>query len=151
MGQTHRLPAQPGELIDRDAPLDFTWNGASLSGFAGDTIASALVANGVRIVSRSMKYHRPRGFLTADFWDPNGFVQVDDEPNVRSGHRRLTSGITVDPQNVWPSLDHDIKAANGLVARFLTAGFYYKTFMKDRKSTRLNSSHSSVSRMPSSA
>ena len=130
MGQTHRLPAQPGELIDREAPLDFTWNGASLNGFAGDTIASALVANGVSVVSRSMKYHRPRGFLTADFWDPNGFVQVDDEPNVRSGHRRLTSGITIDPQNVWPSLDHDIKAANGLVARFLTAGFYYKTFMK---------------------
>ena len=125
-----RLPQQSGEVIDRGAPLGFTWNGRSLTGFAGDTIASALVANDVEIVSRSMKYHRPRGYMTADFWDPNGFVQVGDEPNVRSGHRLLTSGITVDPQNVWPSLDYDVKAANGLVGRFLTAGFYYKTFMK---------------------
>ncbi len=130
MTQSHRLNPQPGEVIDRSAPLNFTWNGKRLTGFQGDTIASALMANGVEVVSRSMKYHRPRGYMTADFWDPNGFVQVGDEPNVRSGHRQLTSGITVDPQNVWPSLDYDVKAANGLVGRFLSAGFYYKTFMK---------------------
>ncbi len=133
MSQSNRLPEQPNEVIDRGSPLNFTWNGQHLTGFTGDTIASALVANGVEVVSRSMKYHRPRGYMTADFWDPNGFVQVGPEPNVRSGHRELTSGITVDPQNVWPSLDRDIKAANGLVGRFLTAGFYYKTFMKPAK------------------
>lgn len=125
-----RLPVQPGEVIERGAPLGFTWNDKSFTGFAGDTIASALLANGENIVSRSMKYHRPRGYMTADYWDPNGFVQLGDEPNVRSGHRLLESGMVIDPQNVWPSLDHDIKAANGLVGRFLTAGFYYKTFMK---------------------
>ncbi|MEM7287062.1 MAG: cobalt-precorrin-5B (C(1))-methyltransferase [Actinomycetota bacterium] len=73
-----RLPAQSGEVIDRDTPVNFTWNGNPLFGHAGDTIASALMANGVRIVSRSMKYHRPRGYMTNDFWDPNAFVQVGD-------------------------------------------------------------------------
>ena len=125
-----RLPQQSGEVIDRSSTVKFTWNGKSLKGFAGDTIASALMANDVEIVSRSMKYHRPRGYMTADFWDPNGMVQVGNEPNVRSGHRQIQSGMVIDPQNVWPSLDYDIKAANGLVGRFLSAGFYYKTFMK---------------------
>ncbi|MEM9650625.1 MAG: 2Fe-2S iron-sulfur cluster-binding protein [Actinomycetota bacterium] len=132
-GSSHRLPAQPGELIDRSAEVRFTWNGTSMTGLQGDTIASALMANGVRVVSRSMKYHRPRGYLTADYWDPNGFVQVGDEPNVRSGHRLVEPGMIIDPQNVWPSLDRDIKAANGLVGRFLSAGFYYKTFMKPQR------------------
>ena len=67
--------------------------------------------------------------LTADFWDPNPTVQVDDEPNVRASHRELEDGMAVSAQNVWPSLKCDVKAANGLVGRFLTAGFYYKTFM----------------------
>ena len=87
MSQSNRLPEQPNEVIDRGSPLNFTWNGQHLTGFTGDTIASALVANGVEVVSRSMKYHRPRGLLTADYWDPNAFVQLGDEPNVRSGHR----------------------------------------------------------------
>ncbi len=128
-----RLAAQSGEVIDRTSPIRFNWNGNSLTGFKGDTIASALMANGERIVSRSMKYHRPRGYMTADFWDPNGFVQVGDDPNVRSGHRLIEDGMTIEPQNVWPSLDRDIKAANGLVGRFLSAGFYYKTFIKPQK------------------
>ncbi|MFV2038614.1 MAG: 2Fe-2S iron-sulfur cluster-binding protein [Acidimicrobiales bacterium] len=128
-----RLPPQPAEVIDRAAPVDFTWNGKPLSGFAGDTIASALVGNGVRIVSRSMKYHRPRGYMTADYWDPNGLVQVGDDPNVRSGHRLLTADMEVSAQNVWPSLEHDVKAASRLVGRFLTAGFYYKTFMRPQR------------------
>ncbi len=125
-----RLLAQPGEVIDRTMPLSFTWNGKAIDGFAGDTIASAIMAAGERIVARSMKYHRPRGLLTADYWDPNGFVQVGDDPNVRSAHRLLEAGMDVSAQNVWPSLEFDVKAANGLVGRFLTAGFYYKTFMK---------------------
>ncbi len=128
-----RLPVQPGEVIDRTQPLSFDWNGDRLTGFAGDTIASAIMANGNRILSRSMKYHRPRGLLTADFWDPNSFVQVGDDPNVRSAHRLVENGMDVSAQNVWPSLDYDVKAANGMVGRFLTAGFYYKTFMKPAK------------------
>ncbi|NND75942.1 MAG: FAD-dependent oxidoreductase, partial [Ilumatobacter sp.] len=128
-----RLPPQSGEVIDRESAVDFTWNGTRLTGCAGDTIASALMANGVRIVSRSMKYHRPRGYLTNDYWDPNAFVQVGDDPNVRSAHRVLDDGMVVEAQNVWPSLDRDIKAANRLVGRFLSAGFYYKTFIRPQK------------------
>ncbi len=129
----HRLPPQPGERIDRSIPVRFTWNGTAMTGFAGDTIASALTANGVRVVSRSMKYHRPRGYLTNDYWDPNGFVQVGADPTVRSAHRLLEPGMQVDPQNVWPSLDRDVKAANRLVAGFLSASFYYKTFIRPRR------------------
>lgn len=130
---TTRLPAQPNEVIDRSKPLAFTWNGKKMRGFEGDTITSAILANGEHIISRSMKYHRPRGVLTADFWDPNTSVQVGDEPNVRASHRALVAGMAVSAQNVWPSLKYDAKAANGLVGRFLTAGFYYKTFMKPAK------------------
>lgn len=129
-GMSERIAAQPGEVIDRYHSLTFRWNGKKMTAYEGDTIASALMANGVKVVSRSMKYHRPRGYMTADFWDPNGFVQVGDDPNVRSGHRLVEAGMDITPQNVWPSLDRDLKAANGLVGRFLTAGFYYKTFMK---------------------
>ncbi len=128
-----RLPVQPNEIIDRTRPLTFTWNGKKMRGFEGDTIASAILANGEHIFGRSLKYHRPRGVLTADFWDPNITVQIGDEPNVRAGHRRLEAGMRVTPQNVWPSLKFDVKAANGLVGRFLSAGFYYKTFMKPAK------------------
>ncbi len=125
-----RLPLQSGEVIDRSRPVEFTWNGWPMSGFEGDTIASALVAGGVRVISRSMKYRRPRGYLTNDFWDPNGLVQVGDDPNVRSAHRLIEPGMQVEAQNVWPSLDHDLRAVAGLASRLLTAGFYYKTFMR---------------------
>ena len=125
-----RLPLQSGEVIDRSRPVEFTWNGRPMSGFEGDTIASALVAGGVRVISRSMKYRRPRGYLTNDFWDPNGLVQVGDDPNVRSAHRLIEPGMPVEAQNVWPSLDHDLRAVTGLASRLLTAGFYYKTFMR---------------------
>ena len=125
-----RLGPQPGEVIDRSRPVDFTWNGRSVSGFKGDTIASALTAAGVRIVSRSMKYRRPRGYMSNDYWDPGGLVQVGDDPNVRSAHRLIEPGMTVEAQNVWPSLERDLRAATGLASRFLTAGFYYKTFMR---------------------
>ena len=128
-----RLARQSGEVIDRTTPVQFSWNGKTITGFAGDTIASAIAANGHRIMSRSMKYHRPRGLLTADYWDPNAFVQVGDEPNVRSAHRLVESGMMVTPQNVWPSLDYDIRAANQLVGRFLSPGFYYKTFIHPQK------------------
>ena len=125
-----RLGTQPTEVIDRSTGLRFRWNGKRFDGFEGDTIASALAAAGEHVFSRSMKYHRPRGILTADYWDPNLMVQVGDDPNVRAGHRLLQAGMDVRAQNVWPSLRRDIKAVNALVGRFLSAGFYYKTFMR---------------------
>jgi len=130
---THRLGPQPGEVIDRSRPFRFTWDGGSYPAFAGDTIASALAAAGVRTFSRSFKYHRPRGILTASFHDPGCMVQVGDEPNVRAAHRRAEGGMQVTPQNVWPSLGLDVRAANQALGRFLTAGFYYKTFIKPQR------------------
>ena len=127
-----RLPARPGDVIDRESPLAFTWNGRAVSGFAGDTIVSALAAGGCTVFSRSMKYHRPRGILTADYWDPNTLLQVGEEPNVRGGHRLLEAGMQVSAQNAWPSLRWDAKALTNLGGRALSAGFYYKTFMRPR-------------------
>ncbi|MFB3052136.1 MAG: 2Fe-2S iron-sulfur cluster-binding protein, partial [Acidimicrobiia bacterium] len=128
----YRLDPQRGEVIDRSKTVSFHWNGRRYEGFAGDTIASALAANGVRVLSRSFKYHRRRGLLTATYHDPNAMVQVGDEPNVRAAHQVLSEGMEVSAQNVWPSLSFDVKAANQLVSRFLPPGFYYKTFMAPR-------------------
>ncbi|HJS72020.1 MAG TPA: 2Fe-2S iron-sulfur cluster-binding protein [Acidimicrobiia bacterium] len=125
----YRLDHRRGEVIDRSRDLTFEWNGATYHALDGDTIASALAAGGERVFSRSYKYHRPRGILTATYHDPNLMVQVGDDPNVRAGHRRVEEGMEVDPQNAWPSLDFDVKASNRLVGRFLSPGFYYKTFM----------------------
>ena len=125
-----RLPPQPGEVIDRARELSFTWNGREFAAYQGDTIVSALAAAGERVFSRSMKYHRPRGLLTASFHDPGCMVQVGDEPNVRGAHRLVAGGMAVTSQNAWPSLRFDAKAANRFAGRFLTAGFYYKTFMR---------------------
>ncbi|MEJ2860701.1 2Fe-2S iron-sulfur cluster-binding protein [Actinomycetospora flava] len=125
-----RLGPQPGEVIDRGRSVPFTWNGAAHSAHPGDTIASALAAAGVRVFSRSYKYHRPRGLLTADYLDPGAFLQVGDEPNVRGAHRLVEPGMEVSSQNTWPSLRFDVKAVNQLAGRFLATGFYYKTFIK---------------------
>ena len=130
---TGRLPTQPGEVIDRSKTIEFTFDGRPHRGYPGDTIASALLAEGVRVLSRSYKYHRPRGMMTASYLDPGATVQVGDEPNVRGAHRMLEAGMEVSSQNRWPSLGFDILAANDVVARFLTAGFYYKTFIKPQR------------------
>jgi sarcosine oxidase, subunit alpha len=127
-----RLGPQAGEVIDRDTQLSFSWNGRAFPAYQGDTIVSALAAAGERVFSRSLKYHRPRGLLTASFHDPGCMVQVDDEPNVRGAHALVTEGMTVTSQDTWPSLRFDAKAANRFAGRFLTAGFYYKTFMRPR-------------------
>jgi sarcosine oxidase subunit alpha len=127
-----RLAPQHGEVINRSAGLTFTWNGREFSGYAGDTIVSALAAAGERVFSRSLKYHRPRGLLTASFHDPGCMVQVGNEPNVRGAHRMVTDGMAVTSQNTWPSLRFDVKAGNKFAGRFLGAGFYYKTFMRPR-------------------
>ncbi len=127
-----RLSQQPHEIIDRSKEIEFTWNGKSFIGYKGDTIASALASSGVEVFSRSMKYHRHRGIMTANHWDPNLAVQVGDEPNVRAGSRRLEEGMQVSAQNVWPSLEWDLGALNKVAGRFLSSGFYYKTFMKPK-------------------
>lgn len=125
-----RLGPQPNEVIDRTAPIGFTWNGKPLSGYRGDTISSALAASGVEVISRSLKYRRPRGLMTVDYWDPGTLVQVGDEPNVRAGHRLITEGIEVSAQTGWPSVTRDLGSLNGALGRFLSSGFYYKTFMR---------------------
>ena len=129
---SQRLAPQAGELIDRSRQLTFSWDGDHYPAYQGDTIISALAACGQRIFSRSFKYHRPRGLLTATFSDPGCLVQVDDEPNVRGAHRRVEPGMQVRPQNAWPSLQHDLGAVNQAIGRLLPAGFYYKTFMAPR-------------------
>jgi len=128
-----RLAPQPGEVIDRDHTISFGWNGSQYPAHPGDTIISALAAAGERVFSRSYKYHRPRGVLTASYLDPGCTVQVGDEPNVRGAHRLVEAGMDVRSQNTWPSLRFDVKAVNGLAGRFLSAGFYYKTFIKPER------------------
>ncbi len=133
MSDNRRVASRPGEVIDRATTVSFTWEGRAYSGYEGDTIVSALAAAGVDIFSRSFKYKRARGVLSASFHDPNCTVQIDDEPNVRGAHRALESGMNVTPENVWPSLAFDARSANQAVSRFLSAGFYYKTFMKPQR------------------
>jgi sarcosine oxidase subunit alpha len=128
-----RAGAQAGEVIDRTDSFGFTWDGVAFPAYAGDTIVSALAAAGVRVFSRSFKYHRRRGVLSASFLDPGCSVQVGDEPNVRGAHRRVEPDMEVSPQNVWPSLRYDAKSANQLVGPLLTPGFYYKTFIKPQR------------------
>ncbi|MCS0494393.1 sarcosine oxidase subunit alpha family protein [Ancylobacter sp. MQZ15Z-1] len=122
-----------GGLVDRARPLSFTFDGVSYSGLAGDTLASALLANDVRLVGRSFKYHRPRGILSAGPEEPNALVELRTgarrEPNTRATVAELFDGLEASSQNRWPSLKLDALSVNGLVSPFLGAGFYYKTFM----------------------
>src|SRR5689334_7189305 len=133
MSRPMRLAPQPGEEINREESFTFRWNGAAIQAYAGDTIASALAATGRRVFSRSYKYHRPRGLLTASYHDPGCFFQVGDEPNVRGAHRLAEPDMDVRSQNTWPALSFDVKAANQLVGRFLGPGFYYKTFIRPQR------------------
>ncbi|TIW45026.1 MAG: FAD-dependent oxidoreductase, partial [Mesorhizobium sp.] len=129
--QTHRLAN--GGLIDRSTPLSFRFDGKTLLGFQGDTLASALVANGVKLVGRSFKYHRPRGILTAGSEEPNALVELRSgarrEPNTKATTAVLYDGLEAASQNRWPSLRHDFLSVNQLFAPIFVAGFYYKTFM----------------------
>ncbi|MEM7318601.1 MAG: sarcosine oxidase subunit alpha family protein [Pseudomonadota bacterium] len=123
-------------LIDRSAPVTFRFDGTSYSGFQGDTVASALLANEVRLMGRSFKYHRPRGVLTAGSEEPNALITVGEdghqEPNVRATMQEIYAGLNARSQNRWPSLGFDLMSVNDLAAPFLGAGFYYKTFMWPR-------------------
>ncbi|WP_424986487.1 sarcosine oxidase subunit alpha family protein [Microbulbifer sp. S227A] len=123
-------------VIDRARPVRFTFDGVAHDGFAGDTLASALLANGIRIQGRSFKYHRPRGVLSAGSEEPNALMTIGSgvaaEPNVRATVQEIYEGLTAQSQNRWPTLRHDLMAVNDLAAPFLGAGFYYKTFMWPR-------------------
>ncbi|MCA1414255.1 sarcosine oxidase subunit alpha family protein [Bradyrhizobium sp. NBAIM20] len=122
-----------GGLIDRSKALRFHFDGKCYQGFQGDTLASALLASGVRIVGRSFKYHRPRGIMTAGAEEPNALVELRSgarrEPNTRATTIELFDGLEARSQNRWPSLRYDIGAVNSLLSPLFVAGFYYKTFM----------------------
>jgi sarcosine oxidase subunit alpha len=122
-----------GGRIDRGRPIGFSFDGKHCSGYAGDTLASALLANGVSLVGRSFKYHRPRGILSAGIEEPNALVTLGRngrrDPNVPATMIELVEGLEAQSQNRWPSLGFDVLAVNQLLGPLLSAGFYYKTFM----------------------
>ena len=126
-----------GARIDRSRPVAFRFDGRHFSGFAGDTLASALLASGVRLFGRSFKYHRPRGLLAAGTEEPNALVTVIRDaarqtPNMQATQLEIYEGLVAQSQNRWPSLGFDVNAVNGLLSPLLGAGFYYKTFMWPR-------------------
>ena len=120
--------------IDRSRPLAFTFDGVAYQGYAGDTLASALLANGVHLVGRSLKYHRPRGIVGAGAEEPNALVGVSRgpgrfTPNLRATQIELYEGLEASSQNRWPSLRFDVGAVSDLLSPLFGAGFYYKMFM----------------------
>ena len=124
--------AAGGRLVDRTRRLRFRFNGRDYEGHPGDTLASALMANGVRLVGRSFKYHRPRGIVAAGAEEPNAVVQLDgdgDEPHARATTLELTEGLSARSVNCWPGLGFDLGAIADRLSPLLPAGFYYKTFM----------------------
>ena len=125
-----------GGLIDRSRRIEFQFNGKTYSGHPGDTLASALLAQGVRLFGRSFKYHRPRGVVGAGAEEPNALVQVGEggysTPNLRATQVELYPGLKASTVSGWPSLKFDLGAINNLLGRLLPAGFYYKTFMWPR-------------------
>jgi sarcosine oxidase, subunit alpha len=132
MSQAFRTPS--GGRIDRSKRLSFRFDNVAYEGYKGDTLASALLANGVHLVGRSFKYHRPRGLLAAGSEEPNGLVDWRrsdgrSTPNMRATQLDLYDGLQAMSQNRWPSLAFDIGAANSVLAPFISAGFYYKTFI----------------------
>jgi sarcosine oxidase subunit alpha len=131
------LRTESGGRVDRARPLRFTFDGRPFEGLHGDTLASALLANGVHLVSRSFKYHRPRGILTAGAEEPSALVAIRRDaarytPNLRATQVELYEGLCAESQNRWPSLRFDFGRANDWLSAFFPAGFYYKTFMWPR-------------------
>ena len=120
-------------LVDKNVPLNFTFDGKAYSGFEGDTLASALLRDGVKVVGRSFKYHRPRGIMGAGSEEPNALVEIHGrgvcEPNRRATTIKLFDGLKAKSQNHMGSRNFDLLAVNDFIHPFLAAGFYYKTFM----------------------
>ena len=129
---SHRLPAPAGVWIERAQPLTFSFNGRAYSGFQGDTLASALLAQDVRLVGRSFKLHRPRGVFSCGVEEPHAIVDVAAAgrrtPNTRATLIPLADGLTATSVNCWPGVGFDIGALTGAFGALLPAGFYYKTF-----------------------
>ena len=113
---------QQHERIDRSEPVVFSFNGGTVAGFAGDTILSAVVASGSLAVGQSRRLQRRRGPLTADRFDPNCRLHVDDEPNVAAAHRLVQQGVRVRSQHVWPALGLDLRSANQRLGQMLRPG-----------------------------
>ncbi|MGH6797030.1 MAG: 2Fe-2S iron-sulfur cluster-binding protein, partial [Roseiarcus sp.] len=131
---SQRFRAAGFGFVDRSRPLAFTFDGVAYQGYAGDTLASALIANGVHLIGRSYKYHRPRGILSAGAEEPNALVGLERgpgrfTPNLRATQIDLYDGLRASSQNRWPSLTFDVGAVNDLFSPLFGAGFYYKTFM----------------------
>ena len=124
---------QEGGLIDRELPVTIMFDGKDVPAFAGDTVASALIADGRRLVGRSFKYHRPRGILSAGANEPNALVTLRSggrsEPNIQATMAEAHDGLEVRSQNNWPSLKFDVMAVNSMFSPFFAVGFYYKTFI----------------------
>ncbi len=131
MSHTHRLSR--GGRIDRKRIVGFTFNGKRYDGHAGDTLASALLANGITLVARSWKYHRPRGIVSCGVEEPNAIVQLETAghtiPNARATEVELYEGLSACSVNCWPNVERDFMSVTSLFARLMPAGFYYKTFM----------------------
>lgn len=128
--------ATGGRLIDRSKPLEFSFDGKNMKGYAGDTLAAGLLANDQMLIGRSFKYHRPRGVVASGAEEPNGLVNMGEgrkfEPNQRVTTTELFAGLKAKSQNHFPSLEFDIGAINAKLARFMPAGFYYKMFIHPR-------------------
>ncbi len=135
MSQPRRLAR--GGRIDRRRPLAFSFNGRRYEGYHGDTLASALLANGVTLVGRSWKYHRPRGIIGSGVEEPSAVIQLGvgarTVPNVRATQAELYEGLEGASVNAWPSVDWDVMQVFGALGRLFPAGFYYKTFMRPRR------------------
>ena len=125
-----------GRLTDRSTPVQFSFDGRSFSGYAGDTLASALLAGDQMMMGRSFKYHRPRGVVSSGAEEPNALVNLGQgdthEPNARATTTEIFQGLKASSQNHWPSLEYDVGAVNTHLSRFLPAGFYYKMFIHPR-------------------
>jgi heterotetrameric sarcosine oxidase alpha subunit len=126
-----------GGLINRNTTLGFSFDGKPMTGHAGDTLASALLANGQLLMGRSFKYHRPRSVVTCGAAEPNALMEIGEggrlEPNTRATMQELHDGLIAKSQNRWPTLERDFGAINSLASSFFVAGFYYKTFMWPKK------------------
>ncbi|HXF97473.1 MAG TPA: 2Fe-2S iron-sulfur cluster-binding protein [Gaiellaceae bacterium] len=129
-----RLSPQPHELLDRSRRVVFTYAGAEVAGYEGDTIGSALFASGRRVFSRSFKYHRPRGLLCCTGHCPNCLMTVDGVPNVRVCVEPIREGAVVEPQNVWGSAERDaLGVVDKVAGPFTPVGFYYRTMIRPRR------------------
>ncbi|MEX2184614.1 MAG: 2Fe-2S iron-sulfur cluster-binding protein, partial [Chloroflexota bacterium] len=128
-----RAPSPAGRELRREEAVDFRFDGKAHSAIGGDTIASALTADGEDVLVRSFKYHRPRGVLCASGRCPNCIVEVDGEPNVRACVTEVTPGMRVRSQNAWPSRRWDLMSLTDVFDRFFPIGFYYKTFIRPRR------------------